>query len=233
MKTVQLIEKVVYYYNELRACRIFVGVVIGSVDDADRWIAEHTAENQYRAPDGNLYPYYVKVGLGVLSEGEHVVWDDGSTSNSIKKELEDANRYKDVKTIITNIIKDPNLSGNYPVNPFRDEDGNTKWRVNGDLVKYEAYKLLSVIDGWYDEIDDITGKDFANLFQYITTESDRLLHSYVISLSHRHEPKIDMDVIRTWSIIDNMICHLDIHDINGEDDDRHWRIPEGWKRIDS
>lgn len=139
--------------------------------------------------------------------------------NPIKQELERANKYDDVKEVLIRITMNNSLSYNYPVDPFTDEDGTTKWRIDGNEVKFEAYRLLYYIDGL--NKSDFTGEDFSNLRQYVTTRTNILLHNYTVSLSHRNEPKTDMDLIRTWEVLDNLLYCL------GDD---NWRIPDGWKR---
>ena len=52
-----------------------------------------------------------------------------------------------------------------------------------------------------------------------------MLHNYSVSLSHRNEPTEDMDDIRTWEILDNLIFCFRLD----EEDNLHWSIPEGWK----
>lgn len=50
-----------------------------------------------------------------------------------------------------------------------------------------------------------------------------LLHNYAVSISHRKVPEIDMENIRVWEILDNMlICW----------NDEEWNIQDGWKKED-
>ena len=137
----------------------------------------------------------------------------------IKNILIEANKYNEVKEILNNIV---NLSNNsYPVSPFVDEDGITKWNVDGTIIKNQAIELLNIIDNNLGFIN----KDFYYLWNYIHSQSDIKLHNYAVALSHRHEPYDDMDDIRTWEILDNLIYCFSLD----EEDTLNWSIPEGWK----
>ena len=74
------------------------------------------------------------------------------------------------------------------------------------------------------ETDKRLSDSFWNLYQYVHTHTDTLLHNYSVRISHRKEPLIDMEIIRAWEILDNLIINR-----TGED---NWHIPEGWKTID-
>lgn len=141
----------------------------------------------------------------------------------IKDILKEANRYDDVMGIIESIILNTE-SRSYPVDAYINDEGETRWRVDGDLIKYEAVKLLKTISEGSEH--ETIGKDFMNLEQYVLSHSNMLLHNYAVSISHRKEPETDIDVIRVWEILDNLLINWSG---DGIDD---WYIPNGWKKID-
>lgn len=146
-------------------------------------------------------------------------------SPNIHEILKAANKYDDVKNILTDIIKDN--EPDYPVKAFINDDGETKWRVKGKSVRNEAAKILTIIDGKNfvkTNNSDETTDDFQNILSYVTTTSDIKLHNYAVALSHRTEPKDNLDDIRSWETLENLIYHL------RSNDDWAWEIPNGWHR---
>lgn len=141
----------------------------------------------------------------------------------IKNTLIEANRYEDIINILNNIIKStPDAS--IPVNAFVAEDGKTKWEVDGKIVVEEAKILLQLISG-----EDTSGIiDFKHLDQFVRTKTYTFLHNYAVAISHRKESNIDIDVIRSWEILDNLIINFE--DIKKGDE---WHVPDGWKKIES
>lgn len=138
----------------------------------------------------------------------------------IKDNLKEAKRYDEVVNILKNIISD-NQSA-YPVTAFVDNDGKTKWDVDGSLVKEEASRFLDVIENG--ETKQMSIDDFLYLTQVIHTETDMRLHNYAVAISHRSEPHIDMEQIRSYEILENLLYNLDDVD--------KWTIPDGWKKIE-
>ena len=49
-----------------------------------------------------------------------------------------------------------------------------------------------------------------------------MMNNYVVSISHDHEPTIEMNDIKSWMILDNLISCLNT--------DGDWTIPDEWKR---
>lgn len=142
-------------------------------------------------------------------------------NNMIKRILKEAGRYDEIVDVLNNISKETDVSK--PVNAFVDYDGKTKWRIDGKLLKYEASKFLQIISA--EEITEKLDIDYFNeLLQYIHTKSDTLLHNYAVSISHRNEPEIDMEYIRSVEILENLLYNLN--------DYKKWYIPDGWKKID-
>lgn len=113
-------------------------------------------------------------------------------------------------------------TGTLPVDAFVADDGTTHWRVNAAFVRYEAITLLETIETETEK--DKTEKDFWNLYQYVKSTSDMLLHNYAVSISHRKVPETNMDDIRIWEILDNMLICWNL------EDDEEWFIPDGWKK---
>lgn len=143
----------------------------------------------------------------------------------IKKTLKEANRYLDISIILSNITK---LNcHDYSVFAYEGEDGKIKRRVDGKDVSNEAEKLLKFIDGEI-TIEDICLFDhFSNLYKYVKSCTDTLLHNYSIDISHGIEPRHDMEDIRSWLILDNLILTLDL---DGDWTIGDWTIPVGWRK---
>ena len=176
-----------------------------------------------------------------IEETENTNEDFSKEDNkmSIKEKLLEAGRYGSVLNILEKITNDNQST--YPTDPYvvyystktecRDDSRpihtcadcsskETKWRVDGEDVRKEASKLISRISLEQDET--IKEEDYFNLRQYISTETCRMLHNYAVSISHRNDnPKEDMEVIRTWEILENLLFNLD--------DVSSWTIPNGWK----
>lgn len=137
----------------------------------------------------------------------------------IKDILKEANRYEDIRNILNNIIETLDDDMTYPVDAHID-DREIKWKVDGQLLIKEASNLLYLIDTENINCNN-SSDDFLNLLQYVRTKGDRLLHNYAIDISHRSTPCTDMNEIRKWKILENLI-----HNIGGE----LWIIPDGWKK---
>lgn len=138
--------------------------------------------------------------------------------DNVKNKLIESNKYDDIVEILNNIINDKISS--YPVDPYID-DGDTKWRVDGDKVRTEAVKLLYTINN--NTISEYSFDDFNELHQYVQTQTDMKLHNYAINISHNIEPLEDMNIIRSWLILDNLIINM------ADQCTFEWYIPDGWK----
>ena len=146
----------------------------------------------------------------------------------IKDILKEANRYEDVMGVLFGVIKQEEFD--YPVDPFID-GSQTKWRVEGSCVRNEAIRLLYVINNFSLPLDGGCGT-FDNLYQFVKTRSDMMLHNYSIGVAHRvNEPKEDMEVIRTWLILENLLCCLYIDYEKDDEESGGWYIPDGWKKV--
>lgn len=141
---------------------------------------------------------------------------------SVKTILIEAGRYDQVMDILN---KTTQLSDHsFPVNCYSD-NGKASFRVDGSDVRNEAYNLIQGIET--DAINTMVVDDFENLFQYVHSHTDMLLHNYAVNVSHgQSNPNPDMDNIRVWCILDNLIMCLGIQNC---DDGWDWDIPDGWK----
>jgi len=138
----------------------------------------------------------------------------------VKNILKDAGRYEDVVGILKGIISDTEYS--YPVDAYVIKTGETLWRVDGDIVRSEAEKLLRLIEEGVAEEND----SFMTLYEYINTHTNAKLHNYAIAISHRHEPDVDMEELRSWLVLWNLIiCYHDTYVVDTE-----WSVSEGWRK---
>lgn len=146
---------------------------------------------------------------------------------TVKEELKAAGRYDQVMNILKSTIM--STQGNYPVDCYPDENGKASFDVDAMKVRVEASRLMIAIDD--NTIKNMTFENFRNLWQYVHSNCDMLLHNYAVSVCHRTEPpKIDIDKARVWCILDNLIICLNPVEFDDEDE-TDWTIPNGWKDI--
>lgn len=143
---------------------------------------------------------------------------------NFKQILQNANKYEDVTKILTDISKDTEYD--YPVDAYVTDEGKTKWRVDGKTVQTEAARLLAIIKNPSITADPY---DFINLRVYATSISNMYLHNYAVHISHRTTPLEDMDNIRSWEVLENLIYHIQNKQLN-PDDHSSWEILKGWHR---
>lgn len=144
--------------------------------------------------------------------------------NKIKEALKEANRYDEVINILNEIIS-KNDHSSRAVKLFIDKEGKPSYHVDGKLVVQEAVDLLQLIDEETFTEDENLFNKFSNLWKYVNFQSDMLLHNYSVSISHRKKPETDMEIIRVWEILENLIICFNI------DDKASWKIPEGWRKV--
>ena len=150
-------------------------------------------------------------------------------TNNIKTALIEAHRYEDIKNILNGIISDTEYS--YPVNAYSNSDGKILYSVSGYVVRYEASKLMEIIETAKNE-DILENINFKSLSIYVNSRSDNMLHNFAVDISHRQIPSIDIDTIRNWEILDNLITVLYTGIIiDDEDGTWSWDIPKGWKKL--
>lgn len=136
--------------------------------------------------------------------------------NTIKNTLKKANRFDNILQILVSITR--NQQNSYTVNPFVNENGKLSYHVKGSVVEYEAAELLDLLLA--DNVSEITMR-FENLSRYVRNQSDMLLHNYTVSLSHKATPDTDLETIRCWEILQNLLDNIDYID--------DWSIPKGWQ----
>ena len=138
--------------------------------------------------------------------------------------LKEAGRYEEVMDALKE-IKTDNVT--LPVHPFIDSDNITKWRVECTKLAKQRDKLMELIEADV----DIEAKDTENMDElqaYVETQRDMILHNYAISISHRKEPKENMEKARVWCIIASIIYET-FSDYLDEEQTK-FSIPDGWKK---
>lgn len=205
---------------------------IGILDCEDeetvtKWIEDHKPDHQYVGWDGKVYPYYTKTPINVLRLNDKPVEKKPNDIKSIKEILEEANRYEDIKTILTKIITEDDISSTYRVEPFIGPNGITKWSVKRDDVKEEARKLLEIIDSGAVHGECARGI-FRNLERYISYNKDIKLRCYAVAeANNNHTPgDTTIDDILNWLLLDDLLFGLNRPYVYKS----HWKIPEKcWK----
>ena len=100
----------------------------------------------------------------------------------IKKELEKAGRFEEVKNAIENFINES--YGNYPVGLYLDDDGKPSYDVLGGETRDEASAILELISSDTTTLADIPY--FFNFTKYADHESNIMLHNYEKAFAHRN-----------------------------------------------
>lgn len=141
----------------------------------------------------------------------------------IKRKLEKANRYDDVIGILKDISHLENID--YPVDAFVDDDDHIQYHIPGHVIRSESNDLMRGIYNNYD-ITDFDSDSFMNLFRFVESESNRLMHNYANDISHRNVPTSNsMDIIRSWLVLWNILVGINMND-------RSWKIPKGWRKLE-
>lgn len=189
---------------------------IGILDCEDeetvtKWIEDHKPDHQYVGWDGKVYPYYTKTPINVLRLNDKPVEKKPNDIKSIKEILEEANRYEDIKTILTKIITEDDISSTYRVDPFIGPNGIRKWSVKRDDVKEEARKLLEIIDSGEVHGECARGI-FRNLERYISYNKDIKLRCYAVAeANNNHTPgDTTIDDILNWLLLDDLLFGLNV-----------------------
>lgn len=134
---------------------------------------------------------------------------------NLKNILVNANRYEDVMAILYGMM---DLTGSeVPVRAYAGKRDKIAYNVPVQKVKEEAQALIYLLDG--NMVYDIGLDDVENLWRYVNSVTDILLHNYAVSVSHQSQPE-DMDGIRGWLVLDNLISCLDHNE--------SWSVPNGW-----
>ena len=103
--------------------------------------------------------------------------------------------------------------------PLIDRLNHTLWSIDTKSIIEQAARLIIIIE---DGCDGNTEDDFDKLSAYVNDKSDTLLHNYAVSVSHKIEPEYNIDTIRCWEILDNMLACWN------NNYDEPWCIPDGW-----
>ena len=148
------------------------------------------------------------------------------TTNGFKRILKEAGRFDSSVAILKKVITC--LQDSYVlVDPFVDDNNMIQWRVEGKKCKEQAAQILKVIT---DEViinkDDLVGK-LDEIYYFIKSNADIKLHNYAIYQSHRKIPIDDMDTIRNYLVLADLILNLDTK--NEIYSDYSWIVPESWK----
>lgn len=142
-----------------------------------------------------------------------------------KKILKDANRYDDICNILKEIanIKDYDL----PVRAFVSRKGGWENRIIVSNLKSESKLLLEILSQDLDSDFDMCIDDYENLYEFVNTYADDLLHNYAVSLSHKKDPEYNIEKVRPWLILSNLLICLTV-----TTKEEPWSIPDGWKKND-
>lgn len=191
------------------------------------------AEQSVRYEEGNCARLYGIEYYKLVDDVMNVIYGNckqGTTksTNGYKSILEKAGRYDSSVAILKKVITCLQDSS-VPVDPFVDDNNITQWRVEGKKCKEQAAQVLQIIT---DEViinkDDLVGK-LDEIYYLIKSNADMKLHNYAIYQSHRKTPYEDMETIRNYLVLADLILNLDTK--NEVNPDESWSISEGWKTI--
>lgn len=190
-----------------------------------------TAEQSVRYEEENCARLYGTEYYELIDDVVNVIYGKqptGSTkiTNGFKSILEKAGRYDSSVAILKKVITC--LQDNsVPVDPFIDDNNITQWRVEGKKCKEQAAQVLQIIT---DEVivnkDDLVGK-LNEIYYLIKSDADIKLHNYAVYQSHRKTPLDDMETIRNYLVLEDLILNLDTK--NEVDPDESWEVCDGWK----
>ena len=145
---------------------------------------------------------------------------------SIKDILIEGGRYYDVIMILSSIVTIKQSS--VPVDYYISIDGIVKNSIDTKELKEEAAQFMYQLV--QDDLCYITDDDdrFDLLLNYVHSKVNMKLHNYGISISHGNEPREDMEYIKPWLVLENLLCDLQ-YSTPDFDDESIWYIPDGWK----
>ena len=152
--------------------------------------------------------------------------DSTQTANKedimIKRKLKKANRYDDVMEILKNITRLENIE--YPVNAFVNDDDRISYHIPGHVIRSEANDLIRGIYNNFSVTD--FGGPFINLFRFVESKTNRLIHNYAVDITHRRVPNSNsMNEIRSWLVLWNILIGIDT-------ENRNWEVPKGWRKLE-
>ena len=152
-------------------------------------------------------------------------------SKSIKKKLKEAGMYKEVTSIIKEIINN--------FDPLDPEDWyvlNGGTNVRASTIISEAKCLLDIIENKRDKDKKILSlaNTFRTLSKYVDETCDMHVENYTICLSHRHGTFHNLTYVRAWLILRSITDHIWLNPDEIEKSGfKHWTIPDGWRKEDS
>lgn len=138
----------------------------------------------------------------------------------IKKTLIEAKRYNGIHRILVDCTDLRWKS--YAVDAYIGKNCKIKTSVERDDVAKEALLLLNFINGEVNIEKDVLCFCLSNLHKFVKSRLSQMTNNYVVSISHGQEPTIEIEYIKEWMILDNLISCLNT--------DGDWSIPDGWKR---
>ena len=146
---------------------------------------------------------------------------------NLKEALQHANRYIDVVEAVRRLINDNSV--NYPVSFFRDDKGNIKFSLDGQIVRDEAADFLRILEDKSPTLLMLSAAGLFNFSKYADDHYKTLLHNYGVHISHHNyeDSEVMMNNIRIWMIIQNMFACALIAEQEDEED-RTFSIPYGW-----
>ena len=183
-------------------------------------------EQLTRYEEGNCARIYGMEYYDLVDRVMNVIYDNHQSTNGFKSILEEAGRFDSSVAILKKVITC--LQDNsFPVDPFVDDNNMTQWRVEGKKCKEQAAQILQIIT---DEViinkDDLVGK-LNDIYYLIKSNTDIKLHNYAIYQSHRKTPMDNMETIRNYLVLADLILNLDTK--NEIYSDYSWIVPESWK----
>lgn len=185
-------------------------------------------EQLTRYEEGNCARIYGIEYYNLVDDVMNVIYEPTNstkTTNGFKSILEEAGRYESSIEILNYVIK--YLNGQDSVIYFVDNDDEVKCHVDTCKCKDQAAQILKVIT---DEViidkDDLVGK-LDEIYLYINTDADIMLHEYARHQSYQIKPVYNIEDIRSYLVLANLIIYLNIK--NDIDPDKSWSVPEGWK----
>ena len=148
--------------------------------------------------------------------------------NNLRYVLKEAGRYDDICNILNDIISDDSFDS-YTVDPYINDQGDTKRRVTRESLRSEGSEFLKLINGdGYEYMNTpIFNNSFSNLCSYVKTKTNMLLHNYSVSISHGIDP-MDIEKIKPWQVLDYIIMQLRIDKLRLDNDTFY--IPDGWRK---
>ena len=146
------------------------------------------------------------------------------TNIHVSDALRIAGRFADVTSLLSNIVN--NVPGTLvQVDPYVTHHNYMQCWVDGQDVRREANLLFKrICDGDDRNVNLVLNyENYKNLFQYVRSHTNTLLHNHAVKASYGIHEDID-DEIRVWSILENLLCNISFDNISFDT----WDIPTAW-----